>query len=169
MPCEDVLSVIDRLEHLHDNCGDQPLQNLYLKLCLLECCGWVETREDQLLFRTAALKIDYDEAKNFRDTTLKRNSGFTYDKNLKRLLVELYGLHGVGKIESRMELCHSKVFNELKAALNTTLTVPRNSHAHTSAGLVNNLPHLIHFSVLRQTITQLEDGFNKMETEILNM
>ena len=170
MTFKGVIQVISHLHKLHDACADQAMQNLYLKLCLLECCGWVEMRQDEMLYRTAILKVAASDVEKFKNTKLRRNYGFTYDKHLRQLLIELYGLMGVGKIEESMERNHPKIFSEVKMALNTTLCEPRNSHAHTSAGLtLGVVQKLIHFSVLNETVKQLEEGFNRMEKEILQL
>lgn len=56
-----------------------------------------------------------------------RNSGFDYEKNFKKMLISVIGLHGVEKIESRID---PVILQRFKSNLGS-LRVPRNTAAHT--------------------------------------
>lgn len=163
-----ISAVVDRLEQLHNSCGDQALQNLYLKFCLLECCGWIEERQDSLFLGVARLKIDESGVLRFQKEKLKRNAGFTYQNNMVPLIVDLFGRRGLERLEQYMEDRHAIVFTQMKSDLNVALKEARDPHAHTSAGLtLAPLSKLIHFSVLRPTMHRIETGFAAIEAGLM--
>jgi len=164
-----LISALDELEVLHEAASTQAHQNYYLKLALLELCGWVEQTQDIVLSRLAGYWLE-KERSGF-DGELRRNSGFTYEKNFRTLLLRIIGLRGVEQLESRLaehlDANVARVCAETVSLLNDTLKLPRNTHAHTFAG-VQNLPlqNVLHFTVLRRAAVTIDLGLQMIEREI---
>jgi hypothetical protein len=166
--CAPLYETLKRIEDLHDACADQALQNLYLKLALLELCGWLEEIQDQALRQLASYWLTNCSADFERQ--IKGNYGFSYTKHFRELLGSLIGYKGVERVERRLEQ-HSdplkaRIFLQMKNDLDNSIS-PRNTHAHTFAGLKTApLQNLLHFSRLRDIANVADIGTQLIITEV---
>jgi hypothetical protein len=100
----------------------------YSKLAIIELCGWIETSMDDVIIRCANRNLSIAANRNhIRTSTIKRNYGFKYEENFRRMLIQVLGLKYVERVERRAD---SAKFQKLVAAL-SLLTTSRNSVAHT--------------------------------------
>jgi hypothetical protein len=165
----EILSALNELEVLHDLSLNQAHQNYYLKLALLELCGWIEQTQDIVLTRLAGHWLETE--KSDFENQLKRNFGFAYHANFRSLLLRLIGHRGIERVESQIseheDANVARTCAEMISLLNDTLRLPRNTHAHTFAG-VQNLPlqHLLHFTILRKAALTVDIGLQMIEQEI---
>ncbi len=166
---ERLIAALNELETLHDASANQAHQNYYLKLALLELCGWVEETQDVILGRLAGYWLETNR-KNF-DGFVKRNSGISYENNFRDLLQRLVGLRGLELVEVRISRHRDadtvRTCAEMYALLDTTLRAPRNAHAHTFAGVQSTpLNQLLHFSVLKNAAITIDRGLRMLEREL---
>jgi hypothetical protein len=164
-----LISALDELETLHDAAPSQAHQNYYLKLALLELCGWIEQTQDIVLSRLGGYWLELSKSDFYNE--LKNNSGFAYHANFRKLLLRLIGMRGVEQLEARIaehaDTGVAKICTEMFSLLNDTLKLSRNMHAHTFAG-VQNVPlrHLLHFTFLKQAAITVDIGLQLLEREI---
>ena len=154
---------------LHDAAPSQAHQNYYLKLALLELCGWIEQTQDAVLIRLSGYWLDSGVSDFNRE--LKINSGFAYATNFRKLLLRLIGMRGVERVEARIaehinpEI--ARTCDEMISLLDNTLKVPRNTHAHTFAGVQSYpLQHLLHFTILKKAALTIDVGLQLLEREV---
>lgn len=100
----------------------------YSKLAILELCGWIEESMDDIVLRCAYRHLaDTDNITFVKKQIIKRNYGFDYKDNFRKMLVQLLGIINVEKIEKRMD--QGKLMR-LTATLNGLREI-RNTEAHT--------------------------------------
>lgn len=125
---------------------------LYLKVGLLELCGWIEETIDYIFLDYASKRLSLDGESFFKEH-IKHNYSFTYDKHFKYLLSLLIGTVKFEKIEQRIPI---SILVNFRATLNT-LKTKRDNCAHTQiTGLSVQLDSP---TVLLQSLEHVYDGF----------
>jgi hypothetical protein len=100
----------------------------YSKLALMELCGWIEMSMDDIVLRCAKRRIkDGNNTKMVADVIIKKNYGFDYQRNFRRMLISLVGLAGVERLEKKL----NPPIHTLFVSTLQTLRTARNAEAHT--------------------------------------
>lgn len=104
---------------------DRP--KLLSKLALLEVCGWIEGEFDRLIRDAEAGRLN--DAIWCEKNVVRNNSGFHYEKHLRKMFVQVFGEYTARKIEVEMEVRYPGELARLGALL-ATLWEKRCSFAH---------------------------------------
>lgn len=99
----------------------------FSKLAVLELCGWIEESMDDVLLRCARKHLKQPSNLASVSDQIKKNSGFHYENNFRRLLISIIGLLNVERLESSVDQPKRA---QMQAALKS-LKIVRNSQAHT--------------------------------------
>lgn len=98
------------------------------KLALLELCGWLEVRFDNLV-HVASAQVGLD--KDWVDKEVVQSTyGFTYNDHLRKMLCRVVGEFALQHVEAVFEADHPGKLAQLKGAL-TQLKSSRGILAHT--------------------------------------
>lgn len=100
----------------------------YSKLALMELCGWIEISMDDIVVRCAKKRIkDAANSKMLHNEIVRKNYGFDYERNFRRMLIRVIGLIGTEKLERKLnKTAHSKFVSTL-----SSLKLARDAEAHT--------------------------------------
>lgn len=137
------------------------------RFAILELCGWLETRLDELMEQVGircGLEIDW-----IHGQVTKRNYGFTYSDHIRPMLVSMVGEIGVRRIEAALDNANPGVLDQLKSELGSLWKV-RGHIAHANTGvpvpqqIAINAPS---WSINRQRI--LAKAINHLETQIFGV
>lgn len=123
---EDTLRELDRWYNELPGGTDRP--RFLAKLAVLELCGWLEHRLDEMV-RAAGAEVGLDRAW-IDGNVIQGNHGFTYQDHLRRMLVKMIGEFAVSHLEQTFEHAAPGTLDQLKGAL-TTLWKSRGFLAHT--------------------------------------
>lgn len=108
--------------------SNSPKDNLfYSKLAILELCGWLEESIDTVVRDCAKRHIKTLPNIAIIESEIKRNYGFSYDKNFKLLLSKVIGIVVFERIEGKIDSQKLQLFTSTIS----TLVTKRNSEAHT--------------------------------------
>ena len=100
---------------------------LYAKLVIIEISGWVEMSMDDVVQRAGRkLKVKAN-CKYLEDRVVKKNFGFDYEDNFRKMLMQVVGLVELEALEGGLD---GAKFQKMKAAL-ALLKQARNTVAHT--------------------------------------
>jgi hypothetical protein len=98
------------------------------KLALLELCGWLEWRFDDLVHTaSAAVGVDKDWVEK---EVVQATHGFTYNDHLRKMLCRVVGEFALQHVETLFETDNPGKLEQLKGAL-TILKNSRGVLAHT--------------------------------------
>jgi len=111
---------------------------LLSKLAILELCGWLEQRLDELANGSAAVCMVENEQR-FIDA-LERTYGFDYHDHFRKIIVHVIGERGVIAAETALETSHPGELELLKSSLGDLKKI-RGILAHTT--IVSNLPRQV--------------------------
>jgi hypothetical protein len=133
----------------------------YSKLAILELCGWIEESMDDIVLRCACRHLsDIDNITFVKKQIIKRNYGFDYKDNFRKMLIQLLGIINVEKIEKSID--QGKLL-KLAATLDGLKEI-RNTEAHTHIKGVTrsiNAP-----SVTLAQFPALDDGLLEFRTAL---
>lgn len=103
---------------------------LLSKLAILEYCGWLEERLDEVVLKVSG--VCGVASCNSVINAVKSTYGFTYHAHLREMLVIVLGERGVGAAEALMNLTHP---NDLEALISSLgmLRAVRGHLAHNSS------------------------------------
>lgn len=106
-----------------------PIETLmYAKLGVLELCGWIEESMDKIVIEASHRSLASQTHRVYIEKQIvKRNHGFEYEDNFRKMLIGVIGLKGVQEMESQVDRA---LFDPMCGALNT-LKPNRNSYSHT--------------------------------------
>lgn len=123
-----ILTSLNRLNSQFRNAKSQQ-QSLYVsKLAIIELCGWIEVTMDEIaLSLMRAQRVGIDNTTFIKKNVIKRNYGFSYDFNFKRMLASCVGMKFIDLIEDK---CDAAKFLRMNTALEYLVT-SRNAAAHT--------------------------------------
>jgi len=99
----------------------------YSKLAILELCGWIEISMDDIVLRGSVRALSEDENRKLVSNKVNKNYGFEYERHFQTILIALFGVIGVERLERSIPVSIRVPFKvELKNLIKT-----RNSLAHT--------------------------------------
>ena len=112
-------------------------QFFYSKLAVLEVCGWIEETMDDIVKDCSNRKIAKPSNQSDINELVKRNYGFHYKNNFRKMLIPIIGLSQIEKIEKHLSLQGALPVLESKL---DSLKIIRNQFAHTSTqiGIIPN-------------------------------
>ena len=99
----------------------------YSKLAILEVCGWIEESIDNIVNGCANKKLTETKNVKFIEDIVNHSYSFEYERHFRNLLVQVFGIINVEKIESSLD---GVKFDLMKSSLGT-LKKYRDTHAHT--------------------------------------
>lgn len=125
---EDTLRELDRWYNELPGGTDRP--KLLSKLAMLELCGWLEHRLDLIVY---AIGDAVGLERSWVEKMASRNSGFTYQEHLRKMIERVIGEFAILHIEQVFEQTNPGTLDQLKGAL-TALWKSRTVLAHTHTG-----------------------------------
>jgi hypothetical protein len=109
---QSILHNLNELDRLYKKSVSIKKSNFYAKLAVLELCGWVEESMDDLIRRCYKRKLISDKNIKFvEDEIIGKTYGFHYDKNFRPMLMKLFGILVVEKVELRVNSAKFHIFN----------------------------------------------------------
>ncbi|PZV28151.1 MAG: endoribonuclease [Snowella sp.] len=130
---DDIEQTLQELENIYDLAierGDsQKILVFYSKLAILELCGWIEESLDIIILDYAENKLKNRNNQKYIEDLVKRNYGFDYENNFRKMLIQMIGLIFVEKLEHNLEE-RGSIITQFKSELGS-LKNTRNSAAHT--------------------------------------
>jgi hypothetical protein len=115
-------------EEAEQNNDSRKLQ-FFSKLAIIEVCTWIEATQDTMLKQLIQDEIN---KKNREDTEkmIENNYGFSYNKNFRKMLLNIIGIIELEKIETRLEESRGTL-QRLRTELGNFKTVrDRATHTH---------------------------------------
>lgn len=132
----------------------------FSKLAILELCGWIEISMDDIVMTHCGRHVSVPANTRFvSNDIVKRTYGFDYERNFRRMLINLVGIVTCEKLEAKLPVAiHTKFLAQLQS-----LKVMRDSLAHTylkgsAATTVIDAP-----SVTKARFTDIYDGLKAFE------
>ena len=129
----------------------------YSKLSLIELCGWIEASMDDVVGNCVRKYVRAPGNVKDMEGVIRRNSGFSYDRHFREMLVRVIGL---ARIEDLEKIFDPVKFQLMKSSLDT-LSQQRNSAAHTH--LANVTQSLLAPSVILNHFQHVYDGLKDIE------
>ncbi|MCT0253315.1 hypothetical protein [Synechocystis sp. CS-94] len=96
---------LNNLEELYEEANEKrELRKLqfFSKLAIIEVCTWIEEIQDTMLMQLMQNEIN-DANRKYIEKIIKRNYGFRYDENFRKLLLNIIGIIELEKIERKLE------------------------------------------------------------------
>jgi len=106
---------------------------LYSKLAVLEFCGWIEESLDQILNDYIALCVSSSNQSYVYNNIIKKNFGFEYDRNTRKMFCSVIGIKNLEIIETILNGYGGQIIT-LESLL-SNYTKIRNQAAHNSTPL----------------------------------
>lgn len=100
---------------------------LLSKMAVIEVCGWIEGKFDEIILDAQGKCIKDESWTN--SNVIDRNHGFNYNEHFRSMLSKLVGEATVRRIEEDMEQLHPGDMDDLKSILGS-LWKRRCSYAH---------------------------------------
>ncbi|WLT36820.1 hypothetical protein NON20_11905 [Synechocystis sp. B12] len=98
---EDIEKTLLSLEDLYNE-AEQTNEirklSFFSKLAIIEVCNWIEEVQDKMLMQLTQDKIN-EENKKYIGEIIKNNHGFGYNKNFRKLLLNIIGIIELEKVE----------------------------------------------------------------------
>jgi hypothetical protein len=102
---EDIEKTLLSLEDLYNE-AEQTNEirklSFFSKLAIIEVCNWIEEVQDKMLMQLTQDKIN-EENKKYIGEIIKNNHGFGYNKNFRKLLLNIIGIIELEKVEKKLE------------------------------------------------------------------
>ncbi len=125
---QDIRATLSLLDQQFNNSANVTDTAFCSKLALIELCGWIEEAMDEIVSKCSSRCLqDSRNIKYCNSIVVRRNAGFDYENNFRKMLIQLLGLVGVEKIEAGVD--QAKLVR-LNAAL-SILKGSRDGAAHT--------------------------------------
>ena len=100
----------------------------YSKLAILELCGWLENSMERIAWSCAIRNVKDKKNRVFiEEKIIKRNHGFSYKYNFRKMLIPIVGCRGIETIEDAADLNTISYLDSITSSLKEY----RNRHAHT--------------------------------------
>lgn len=123
------LNELDKLYNLASSIqANQSHLIFYSKLAIIEYCGWLEDSIDIIVRRAMKNRLKETELEKIFQDNIRRNYGFSYDDNFRKLLISSIGLEKTDHLIRYLKANSS--FYILQSHLNTLKAI-RNRAAHT--------------------------------------
>lgn len=155
-----ILKNLNQLDVAFRKAKSQKHSLYFSKLAILELCGWIELSMDDIIECHCNRKIKLKDNRKFvKQDVVRRTYGFDYEKNFRKMLINLIGIVGCEKIESKLPpSIHARLVADLDA-----LKRARDSLAHTYLkGAVATI-HIDAPSVTKARFTTIYDGLIEIE------
>ncbi len=97
-------------------------------MAILELCGWIEESMDEIINNCAKKNLrTQDQIEKVKKDIIKKNHGFKYESNFKKMLIQLIGFINVCRLEKKVDAIK---FDRLKSNLKDLKSF-RDQEAHT--------------------------------------
>lgn len=136
--------------------------HLYSKLSLIEVGGWAEMTMDDLIRRSTRKS---SSKKYIEEKIIEPNSGFSYEKNFRRMLIQAVGIVAVDQIEKNTK---PVTIQKLKTALGN-LKKERDGIAHTYIKDIGTTTRIASPSVAISYFKDIHDGLKDIESVMRNL
>lgn len=123
---EDTLRELDAWYQNLPGGSERPL--FLAKLAMLEFCGWLELRMDEIV-REAATRCGADSSW-VEEKLIGKTFGFSYNDHFRPMLCSVLGAGCVGRVERRIEQQNGGDIDQLKSTLGVLWSL-RGNLAHT--------------------------------------
>jgi len=154
-----ILNNINKLERLY-NSAPTPEATYYSKLAIIELCGWIESTMDNIAENYASRKLRTASFQsNFREIK-RRNYGFDYNENFKKMMNQIIGMYNMENIEIPLVATGEKLV--LESTLENLKRL-RNSAAHT---FINATTTYQAPSVTKSQLLQIYPILKKISKEV---
>ncbi len=132
----------------------------YSKLAIIEGCGWIELTMDYIVKSYFDRKIRTPKFTKICNSIVKRNYGFHYEDNFKKMLLPIIGVKQVEKLEVKLNKrgLIAILFAELEA-----LKIHRNDASHTYIRATTSYPSP---STVKGQIERIYPIFKQINAEI---
>jgi hypothetical protein len=138
----------------------------FSKLAILELCGWIEISMDDIIMGHCGRHVSVPKNTKFvSDDIVKRTYGFDYERNFRRMLINLIGIVTCEKVEAQIPVgIHTRFVAQLHS-----LKLVRDSLAHTYlkgsvATMAIDAP-----SVTKARFTDIYDGLKAFEQSLRSL
>lgn len=132
----------------------------FSKLAILELCGWIEISMDDIILAHCGRHVTTPKNSKFvSDDIVKRTYGFDYERNFRKMLINLVGIVTCEKLEGQIPVAvHTKFVAQLQS-----LKAVRDRLAHTYlkgpvATMIIDAP-----SVTKARFNDIYDGLKAFE------
>lgn len=122
------LSFLDRKYNKSLTNSDQEVAILFAKMAVLEYCGWLEATFDEIARNCVRRKLRTFTSRKILEDKISKTYGFTYETNVRPLLV--YGLGSIRLLKVENKLNTGGDLDSLKSELGQ-MNVLRREAAHT--------------------------------------
>jgi hypothetical protein len=135
-------------------------QVLYSKLAVLEFCGWIEESLDQILSDYMTSNVLPQNQSYVESNIVKRNAGFEYDRNTRKMYCGVLGIKNLEDIEIVLNGYGGQIIT-LENMLRNYTTI-RNDAAHKSTPIGTTLRYnapsvvLADYRTIKPIIADLE-------------
>jgi len=144
---KDIKKLLKDLDNYY-NATSHPRSTHYSKLAVMELCGWIEESFDKVAERCVKGKVRTLAYQDIMNSIVRKNSGFKYNANFRRMMLQTIGVRRMEQIEISLNSTGEK--SVLDSVLNNLIT-ERNRAAHTTtAGTMTT------YQAPSVTINQLE-------------
>jgi len=135
----------------------------YSKLAIIESCGWIELSMDYIVKSYFDRKIKTSQFTKICNTLVKKNYGFQYEDNFKKMLLPIIGVRQVEKLE--VKLNKRGLIDVLVAELDS-LKIHRNDASHTYIRATTSYPSP---STVKGHIETIYPILKQIHSEIRNL
>lgn len=158
-----ILRNLTELDSAFRNAKTQKHAVYFSKLAILELCGWIEISMDDIILAHCGRHVKVNKnTKYIADDIVKKTYGFDYERNFRKMLINLVGIVTCETLEAGLPApIHARFLAQLQS-----LKVVRNSLAHTylkgsPATMTIDAP-----SVTKARFTDVFNGLKAFETEL---
>lgn len=158
-----ILQNLTQLDSAFRHAKTQKHAVYFSKLAILELCGWIEISMDDLVMAHCGRHVTVAANTRFvSNDIVKRTYGFDYERNFRRMLINLIGIVTCEKLEAKVPVA---TYTRFLAQLQS-LKMMRDSLAHTylkgsAVTMIIDAP-----SVTKARFTDIYDGLKAFEHEL---
>ncbi len=109
----------------------------YSKLAIIEGCGWIELTMDYIVKSYFDKKIKTVQFSKICNSLVKKNYGFQYEDNFKKMLIPIIGVKQVEKLEVKL---NKRGLIDILIAELEALKIHRNDASHTYIRATTSYP-----------------------------
>lgn len=123
-----ILNTLNDLDRRFNTSPSNFEATYYSKLAVIEGCGWIELSMDHIVESYFNRKIRTSQFKKVCKTFVKKNYGFQYEDNFKKMLLPTIGVKQVEKLEVKL---NKRGLIDILIAELEALKIHRNDASHT--------------------------------------
>lgn len=147
---------LKQLNNLYNDSRNARAELYYSKLATIELCGWIEESMDDIVLKCSTRMVKELENRKYVTSQVKRTYGFEYDQHFRKMLLCVFGIWYLEKIEKKAQL-----LPQLKSTL-MRLKEVRNRSAHTHIKGV--MPTIDSPSVTLRDFYNIYNGLKEIES-----